>query len=145
MTHLSLPLRARRAANLLNLATPFGLLVARAGGARVRPGPRGLLIAEGYRLPFPYAGAFTVGNVVVVRGDLAALARWHPDALRHEDEHAWQWMACLGLPFLPLYGLAVIASVAVGGDRAAHNPFERAADLARGGYASRPPRWLRPR
>lgn len=55
----------RRAANVLNLSTPFGLLVARLGGAEVTVDDEGVFWAEGYRLPFPVAGAFTVGNVVI--------------------------------------------------------------------------------
>lgn len=138
---MQLPLRLRRAANWLNGSTALGLTIARVGGARVRQGPRGLWLAEGYRPSFPYAGAFTVGNVVVSRGPLADLDRVFPGVLRHEDEHAWQWAACLGLPFLPLYGAATAASWLIGGDRAAHNPFERAAGLELGGYARVPPRW----
>lgn len=143
MPALPLPLRVRRLANRVNLATPLGLAIARAGGAALRPGPRGLLLAEGYRWPFPVAGAFTIGNVVLSRHRLADLEQWCPGVLRHEDEHAWQWAACLGLPFLPLYAAASALSWVASGDRAAYNPFERAAGLALGGYADRPLRWAR--
>lgn len=141
MSELGLGLRVRRAANWLNLSTPLGLAVARAGGARVRRGPRGLWLAEGYALPFPIAGAFTVGNVVVTASTLDRLENAHPGTLTHEDEHAWQWMACLGLPFLAFYTAAMGVSWALGGDRAAHNIFERAAGLDAGGYLRTPLRW----
>jgi hypothetical protein len=127
-------LRFRWYANFLNLATPFGLLVAKLGGARLRPGPDGLVLAEGYRLGFPLAGAFTVGNVIVTAKDFPSLLRRHPDLLKHEGRHAWQWMLCLGLPFLPLYLVAMAWSWLRTGDRAAGNLFEQAAGLAAGGY-----------
>lgn len=138
-------LTLRRAANWANLSTPLGLAVARAGRARVRRGPRGLWLAEGYRLGFPVAGAFTVGNVVVTAHDFSTLEEALPGTLAHEDEHAWQWMACLGLPFLPMYAAAMGVSFLVSGDRAAYNPFERAADLEAGGYLRTPHRWARGR
>ena len=52
--------RIRHLANWLNLSTPVGLLVAGAGGARVRRRPDGIFVAEGYRFAFPVAGAFTI-------------------------------------------------------------------------------------
>ncbi len=125
--------RLRAAVNWLTLATPAGLLVAAAGRARVTPGPRGLLLAGGYRLPLPTSPAFTVGSVVVTRPPAEAiLAR--PRLLAHEERHTWQYVACLGLPMLPLYGLAALWSYVKGGDPAVHNPFERLAGLADGGY-----------
>ena len=45
--------------NMVNLTTPIGLLVAVIGGARIKRGPRGLFVGEGYRLKFPVASAFT--------------------------------------------------------------------------------------
>ena len=127
-------LRFRWYANFINSATPLGLLVAALGRARVRPGPEGLLLAEGYRLRFPVAGAFTVGNVLITARDFPSLLRRHPDLLAHEGRHAWQWMLCLGLPFLPLYLAATAWSWLRTGDRAAYNWFERRAGLASGGY-----------
>ena len=44
---------------------------------------------------------------------------------------------CLGLPFLPLYGLAAAWSTWRTGDPASRNPFERGAGLVRGGYVQR--------
>jgi len=134
--------RARRLANLLNLSTPVGLAVARAGGARRRPGPYGLVLAEGYRFRFPVAGAFTVGDVIVTAGTFDALLRRHPGLLVHEERHSRQYALSLGLPYLTLYTLAMAWSVVRTGDRASGNVFERDAGLRAGGYAERPVRPL---
>lgn len=134
--------RIKRVLNWVNLSTPFGLLVARAGSAEVQAGPRGLLIAAGYRWGFPVARAFTVGNVVLTRHRADwLLAR--PRLLRHEERHTWQYAALLGLPMLPLYAVAAGASWLLTRDLAAYNPFERLAGLADGGYPA-PRRGLRP-
>ncbi|WP_425308208.1 hypothetical protein AADG42_05460 [Ammonicoccus fulvus] len=116
--------------NFCNLSTPAGLLVARAGGCRLRIGPRGLLIAEGYRPRFPFAYAFTLGNVILIRGRASTTTT---DLFEHEDAHAWQYLA-FGPFFLPAYALATAWSWLRSGDRAAYNIFERRAGLARGGY-----------
>jgi hypothetical protein len=128
----------RRIGNLTNLSTPFGLVVARVGGASVRPGPRGLLLAEGYRLPFPVAGAFTVGDVILTGGTFAERLRLTPELLQHEERHSWQYLCCLGLPFFPVYTGLMGWSVLRTGDRAARHAFERHAGLAAGGYPDRP-------
>ncbi len=133
--------RVRRLGNRLNLSTALGLAVARLGRARVGPGPRGLLLAEGYRLPFPVAGAFTVGDVLITA------AHWHQldqGLLEHEERHSWQWFWCAGLPFLPAYGACMLWSVLRTGDRAAANIFERRAGLSLGGYRELPVRPLGP-
>lgn len=133
--------RIRRLGNWVNLSTPLGLLVARAGRATVRPGPRGVLLADGYRLSFPLASAFTVGNVLITSDRWSALRTERPTLLQHEEGHTWQWFGCLGLPFLPAYAAAMGWSVLRTGDRAAANVFERRAGLALGGYrevAARP-------
>ena len=135
--------RARRVANLVNLSTAFGLLVARVGGARRRPGPYGLVLAEGYRYPFPVASAFTVGDVVVTAHSFGALLRTHPGLLDHEARHSRQYALFLGLPYLPLYTLAMGWSVLRTGDRASANVFERDAGLHAGGYVERPVRPVR--
>ncbi|MFT4108193.1 hypothetical protein [Propionicimonas sp.] len=136
---LSAAHRVRAAGNAVNLSTAAGLVVALAGRASVRSGPEGLLIAEGYRLPLPRAGAFTVGNVVVVpHGLLAGVEVRQPGTLAHEAVHSWQYFWCAGLPFLPLYGLASAWSWLRRGDPASGNGFERGAGLARGGYTERP-------
>ena len=129
--------------NAANLTTPLGLLVAGLGRARLRPGPRGLLLAEGYRLPFPVAGAFTVGNVVITAGDFDELLRRHPQLLAHEARHSWQYLVCLGLPFLTLYPVAMAWSLLRTGDQASANVFEVDAGLESGGYHQRPVRPLR--
>ena len=125
--------RVRRTANLFNGSTLLGLAVAYAGRAHVVPGPRGLLLAHGYRFGFPVAGAFTVGDVVLTRHP----AGWfdhRPRLLGHEERHSWQYAACLGLPMLPLYGLAAGYSWLRARDVGSHNAFERLAGLAEGGY-----------
>ncbi len=129
----------RAVGNALNLSTPLGLLVAAAGRARLRRGPEGLLLADSYRLRLPRAGAFTVGNVVLVpHGTAEALERRSPGTLAHESVHSWQWFGCLGLPFLPLYSLASAWSWLRTADPASANWFERNAGLVRGGYMERP-------
>ena len=136
--------RLRRLGNLVNLSTPLGLAVARLGRADVSPGPRGLLLADGYRLPFPVAGAFTVGNVVITPGRWPELQARRPHLLGHEEAHSWQWFWLAGAPFLPAYGVSLVWSVLRTGDRAAANVFERRAGLERGGYRVLPPRPLGP-
>jgi hypothetical protein len=122
--------QAKQVLNLVNLSTPLGLALGLAGRAELRCGPRGLVIAAGHRLPV--AAIFTVGNVVL--SPRPGYVEERPALLAHEERHSWQYVACLGLPLLPLYGLAAAWSYARGGDVAVHNPFERLAGLADGGY-----------
>ena len=136
--------RVRHVANWVNLSTPIGLTMARVGGAEVHRGPQLLFLAEGYRWSFPAGGAFTVGDVVITRHQLARLVARHPHLLEHEEAHSRQWMACLGLPFLPLYVASMAWSWLRTGDRAARSFFERRADLAKGGYADLPVRPIGP-
>lgn len=124
----------RRWGNWFNLSTPVGLLIARIGRAEVRRGPRGLLLADGYRLGFPIAGAFTVGNVVITARRWSDLLAASPNLLRHEERHSWQYLLCLGLPFFPLYAAAMAWSWLRTGNLARGNVFERTAGLADGGY-----------
>ena len=133
--------RVKQLGNLANLSTPFGLAVARLCRAKVRPGPRGLLLADGYRLPFPVASAFTVGNVVLTSG---SWDKHRPGLLEHEERHSWQWFWWAGLPFLPAYGVCMAWSLLRTGDRAAGNAFERRAGLVLGGYRDLPVRPLGP-
>ena len=127
--------RLRRLANLLNGSTLLGLLLARLAGTTVAHGPRGLAVATGYTWKLPFAGAFTVGNVVIFRaGQEAALE--NPALLGHEERHSTQY-ACLGLPFLVLYFAAAGWSLLRHGDPASGNPFERHAGLEAGGYPDR--------
>lgn len=132
--------RFRRIANLVNLSTPLGMLIAAVGGATRVAGPDGLVIAYGYRYRFPIAGAFTVGNVVVTK-------HHHLDdrLITHESRHATQWAWCVGLPMLPLYLVAMAASVLICGNQASYNPFERLANLEDGGYPRKYPWWRRGR
>ena len=143
----------RAAWNLVNLSTPLGLLVAAAGRSSLRWGPELLLVAEGYRLPLPRAGAFTVGNVVLVpRALLAGVEATQPGTVDHEARHSSQYAWFLGLPFLPCYAAASGWSWLRTGDPWSRNWFERDAGLARGGYPENPAdnaglrrlgRWLR--
>ncbi|WP_146363222.1 hypothetical protein [Arthrobacter yangruifuii] len=130
----SVPVVLRRWMNLLNLSTPAGLLLARATGCSITPGPQKIILAEGYPLPLPRAAAFTVGNVVLYRS--ASAGRIHaPDSplLCHETRHSSQY-AFLGPLFLPAYFAASALSRLVAGDPASANPFERLAGLRDGGY-----------
>ncbi|MBZ2197485.1 hypothetical protein [Occultella gossypii] len=136
--------RMRHVANWVNLSTVLGLGVAMAGGARIRRGPQLLYLAERYRWRFPNGSAFTVGDVVITRHDIGKLTANRPTLLQHEERHSRQWMACLGLPFIPLYLLSMGWSWLRTGDRAARCFFERDAGLATGGYADVPPRPLGP-
>ncbi|HLT62426.1 MAG TPA: hypothetical protein VK020_14600 [Microlunatus sp.] len=123
--------RVRQVGNLVNLSTPLGLLTAAIGRAKVRSGPRGLLLAEGYRPGFPIATAFTIGNVLIHRGDWDTAPE---SLLGHEEVHSWQWFCCLGLPFLPAYLICTGWSMLRTGNRATGNFFERQAGLEAGGY-----------
>lgn len=125
--------RVRAVVNWANLSTPLGLLVARAGGARLERRGRGTWIAGGYRWGFPRAGAFTVGSVVLSTRDLDDL-RSRSELLRHEDRHCTQYAWCLGPVMLVPYVVSAGVSWAVAGDHSSYNPFERLAGLADGGY-----------
>ncbi|MFJ6076687.1 hypothetical protein ACIQC0_00105 [Pseudarthrobacter sp. NPDC092419] len=128
--------RLRQAANLLNGSTLVGVAVASLSGARLRRGPRGLLLASGYRWPLPLARAFVLGNVVLYRGRASDLLSM-PALLGHEEKHCTQYAWCLGLPFLPLYSVAAAWSVLRTGNPGTANIFERRAGLAAGGYPAR--------
>lgn len=133
-------IRARRVINMINLATPLGLAVARFGGARIVRGPHGLLLARDYRakIPAPSAPAVTIGDVVLLRLDDDRLAR-RPRLLDHEARHAMQYARWLGpFGFLPAYLLSSAWSWWRTGDFALGNAFERRAGLADGGYLREP-------
>lgn len=125
--------RLRQVANMLNGSTLLGLLIAACAGTEVRSGPRGLLIASRYGWTLPFAGAFTVGNVVLFRAGQDA-ARANPVLLGHEERHSTQYAWCLGLPFLPLYFIAAAWSLWRTGNPGSANFFERQAGLEAGGY-----------
>jgi hypothetical protein len=101
--HVPRRTRVRHALNWVNLSTPLGLCVAKAGRARIGRGPDLLFLADHYAWRFPTGSAFTVGDVVISRYDLAELLARRRQLLEHEAAHSRQWAACLGLPFLPLY------------------------------------------
>jgi hypothetical protein len=125
--------------NLLNLSTPLGLALAIAGGARISRGPHGLLIATGYRYRIPPVPgrAITIGDVVLLGLDEAALAA-RPMLLSHEARHSAQYARWLGpIGFLPAYGLASLWSWWLTGDAALRNHFESRAGLIDGGYCNR--------
>lgn len=126
----------RRVVNLVTLATPLGLLLARLGRARLRPGPRGTTVAAGYRsrFPAPRASAVTIGDVILLRLDDDQLAE-RPGLLTHEYRHSVQWASLLGvLGFPAAYGLASLWSWLRCRDMAVRNVFEVRAGLADGGY-----------
>lgn len=128
--------RLRQVANLANGSTVFGLAVALAARTRISRGPRGLIIASGYRAPLPFAGAFTLGNVVLCRCTAPDLLS-RPALLGHEEKHCTQYAVCLGAPFLPLYFLAAGWSLIRTGNPGTRNIFERHAGLEAGGYPAR--------
>ncbi|WP_344210170.1 hypothetical protein [Kribbella sancticallisti] len=128
--------------NTLNLSTPAGLLVGLIGRARFSRGPRGLFYATDYKLRFPAAGAFTLGNLVLTKHDRAYIDQ-RPKLVKHEERHSWQYFFLIGLPMLPLYLLGAAWSWLRTGCPASRNPFERLADLADGNYVERPLRPLR--
>jgi hypothetical protein len=129
----------RLAVNLVNGSTLAGLAVSRAGGARLRRHPDGLLVGQGYRLPLPPAPAFTLGNVIITR---RAKLAYDSTLFRHEARHSTQYAWCGGLLMLPLYFAAAGVSWVLSGDFGAWNVFERGAGLADGGYNTAQP--LRP-
>ena len=132
----------RRVLNWLNLTTPLGMLIAAVGRARLASHGEGMWLATGYRYSFPIARAFTVGSVVITKHTPEWMAE-RPRLFLHESKHSWQWAACLGVPFLLLYALAMLWSVIWSGDRGAHNVFEVMAGLEDGGYQRRPSRFAR--
>jgi hypothetical protein len=131
--------RLRQVVNVINLSTPLGLAIAKVADARLVKGPNGLLIGFGYDLALPRNSAFTVGNVVLLRGDESVLQR-RPTLLLHEARHASQYAVCVGPVMWPLYAFAAGWSWVRTGDPASRNVFERRAGLADGGYLERPVR-----
>jgi len=125
--------RLRQIANVLNLSTPLGLVVAAASGCGITRGPRGLVIAADYHWKLPHAGAFTLGNVILYRAP-QGVAGTNTVLLGHEERHSTQYAYCLGLPFLALYGVAAAWSMLRSGNPGSRNFFERQAGLVAGGY-----------
>ena len=138
-------MRFRALLTAVNGTTGAGLLVALVGGARIRRGRDGVLIAEGWRRRVPPATCFTVGSVIVTRETAEWLLAPERAALfGHESRHAGQY-ALLGPLFWPAYWAACGYSYATTGSWGTRNLFERRAGLEAGGYpADLPPRpWLR--
>lgn len=125
--------RVRTILNWLNLSTPLGLAVARAGGATIVRRGRGTYLATGYRYGFPVASAFTIGSVITSKHDPAYFAA-RPVLLQHEDRHCTQYAFVLGVVMLPVYFFFIGLSWVVAGDHSSYNPFERLAGLADGNY-----------
>jgi hypothetical protein len=123
----------RQVVNWLNLSTPAGLLIAVVGRASITKAERGTFLATGYCWRFPFASAFTVGNVVLTRHDRAWCAE-RPGVMQHEDRHCTQYAFCLGPVLVVLYVFFAAVSWALSGNHASYNPFERLAGLAEGGY-----------
>lgn len=133
---------ARATLTAVNGTTLAGLLIAVGTGAKLRRGPGGILIAEGYRAPLPKQTCFTVGSVVLTRRTADwLLHEQHVELLAHEARHAAQY-AVLGPLFWPAYWLACGYSYAMTGSYGGRNVFERHAGLAAGGYREDVP--LRP-
>jgi hypothetical protein len=84
----------------------------------------------------PFAGAFTLGNVILCRCTGKDLLS-RPELLEHEEKHSSQYAWCLGMPFLPLYFLAAAWSLLRTGNPGTENMFERHAGLVAGGYPVR--------
>src|SRR4051794_11918979 len=128
--------RWRRVVNVVTLATPAGLVLARLGHATLIPGPHGVWVASGYRsrFPAPHASAVTIGDVVLLRLDDEQLAA-RPRLLTHESRHSAQWACWLGLFGFPVaYGTASLWSWWKLRDLALANVFEVRAGLVDGGY-----------
>ena len=94
---------ARTLLTAVNGTTLVGLGVAVLTGSKVRRGPGGILVAEGYCRKAPPATCFTVGSVIITR----RTAEWLLDESRagllaHESRHAGQY-AVLGPLFWPAY------------------------------------------
>jgi hypothetical protein len=125
----------------VNGTTLVGLGIAVLTGTRLRRGPGGIIIAEGYRRKAPPATCFTVGSVIITR----RTAEWLMDESRerllaHESRHAGQY-AVLGPLFWPAYWASCGYSWAMTGTYGTRNFFERHAGLEHGGYRVAP---LRP-
>lgn len=141
MTTRGARVRVRQVSNVINLATPLGLLLAIIGRSRLAFGPHGVIVAHGYRarFPAPRASAVTIGDVVLLRLDDERLAA-RPKLLDHEARHCTQWACFLGpIGFLPAYLLASAWSWWHTRDFALRNAFEVRADLFDGGYLHRDP------
>lgn len=135
-------MRLRQVLNWVNLSTLGGVVLARVRKVPLRRGPHGLLLAAGYPKAFPATRnpAVTVGDVVLLRLDEAALAK-RPRLLDHEARHAAQWAVLVGpFGFLPLYAAGSLWSWLRTGHPGWKNFLEVLAGLADGGYRPDPAR-----
>lgn len=131
---MDVPRTIRNVANVLNLSTPLGLITGGIGRGRFRRHGH-LIVVESVSLPLISASAMTVGDVVLIpKRTMEEASDQIPTLMAHEEEHAWQWAYCLGLPFIPFYVGAMAWSMVRSGDRATANHFEVQAGLASGGY-----------
>ena len=133
--------RVRRAATWANGTTLAGLALAVAAKTTRVRGPRGVIVAGGYRLPVPSQKCFTMGSVILTRTPPEWLL--HPDRadlLDHEMRHVAQY-AVLGPLFWPAYWAMCAYSYLLTGSYGGRNTFERRAGLDAGGYRDLP---LRP-
>jgi hypothetical protein len=125
---------ARTTFTAVNGTTLVGMLIAVATGAKLRRGPGGIFIAEGYKAKVPKQTCFTVGSVILTRRTADwLLHEQHVDLLAHEARHAAQY-AVLGPLFWPAYWVACGYSYAMTGSYGVRNFFEKHAGLAAGGY-----------
>jgi hypothetical protein len=125
---------ARAILTAVNGTTAVGLLVAKLGGAKLRRGRDGVLIAEGYRRRIPPATCFTVGSVIMTKRSADWLLSEEKATLfGHESRHASQY-AVLGPLFWPAYWMACGYSFATVGNWGSRNYFEKHAGLEAGGY-----------
>jgi len=128
--------------NSVTLATPLGVTVALLGRCRLRWGPGGLIMAEGYQLQVPGAPAFVIGNVLLTtEADWDEYQRRDIRVFDHEERHSWQWLVC-GPAFLPAYLLCCGWSWLRTGNPGSANLFEMLAGLRSGGYRKLPRRSL---
>lgn len=122
--------------NTLTGITLFGLIVGVLSRGKPVWDPRfGLIVFMQCQIPWPKSAAMTFGDVVVVRHKgWRELADVPFPLMKHEAEHAWQYVFTLGLPYFPLYWSACLYSYARSRNYWQHNLFEIKAGLQNGGY-----------
>jgi RHS repeat-associated protein len=117
--------------NKTNRTTAIGLEVARNLNAVCNTRSDGFIMCTGAdAYPIPGTGGTTFGSVFVTHDYPIQI----DDAeIHHEETHSLQYQQ-LGLGFYPLYGLAVVGSLALTDNPGCGNEFEIDAGLAAGGY-----------
>lgn len=128
-------IKVRYALNWLNGSTAAGVWLARRNNSPIHQGPGGLLIAADYPrvFPAPWAGAVTVGNVILMRKTYRDAMCRRP-LMHHEAVHVTQWAIFGVVGFVPLYFAASGWSYLRCKNPALKNVFEQWAGLADGGY-----------